>query len=109
MTDKEKLALFLETCDGDLEEIISNYIIKYRSEFDSTRLYCLAGIINQHLLKHIMADTKALEIAQERAIYLSNYLSGKMYSTEEAELANRPIQLKNAQAIVDAIASRKEV
>ena len=40
-------------------------------------------------------------VASERAYYLKTYLEGKMYTTRESAEKHLPVQIKNADAIID--------
>lgn len=108
MTDKDKLLELLKTVDGNLEDILPEYIARYGADFDTQRLYHIMQIIQEQLLCHIISDEHALKVSLERATYLSNYFKGNMYTTYEATLKHLPLQAQHADAIVNVITTGKD-
>ena len=106
MNDKEKLLKMIEHYNpanpNCFEEILFMYLDFYGNDFPASRLSSLIKNLNEYLYANIKDLETTKSIAYERAYYLKTYLSGDMWTTEEAARANLEPQIRNAQAIIDA-------
>lgn len=103
-TDKEKLLQLLEVIDrkASFEEIVLNYIEANKKDFHAYRFTELIQEITKHfLVPEIITLENVKAISKERALYLKTYLEGDMYTTKEAAIEHLPVQIKNAQKIID--------
>lgn len=110
MTDREKLLAFL---NGDnkldsIEEILKRYLYVCYDDVSALQLSEMMADINNALREKVRELNRTRRIANERARYLKNYLSGNMWTTEEAARANLQPQIDNAQAIIDACNNKYE-
>lgn len=99
MTDKERLLKYIENCpdcSSDLD-ILKMYIEK----FPASRLSNMINDLQNTLDYKINSLELANSVAKERATYLKAYLEGDMYTTKEAAIEHIPVQIKNAQEIID--------
>lgn len=109
MTDREKLMKLLDTYRLDsIESILSCFFSMYEDDISASRLNSIINDLNYYLKNKIEELTRATSVANERAIYLKLYLSGKMWKTEEDAKKNIQPQIDNAQAIIDACNQIKE-
>ena len=103
-SDKQKLMEYLEYCSDahSLEDIVTGYMEYCSHDFTAFRtLSFIARIIG--ILEYQVNDLEIARcIAKERATYLKTYLEGGMYTTEEAARKAIPVQIENAQAIINA-------
>ena len=88
----------IDTIDG----LLIAYLNTYRKDFSTTRLFKLIEDLNSYLGYRIGCLETVKYIANERATYLKNYLSGDMWLTEEEVKENIQPQIDIAQAIIDA-------
>ena len=107
MSDKQKLLEWIEKCCNDymsFEEIVDSYICSYAHEkdFSAYRINQLTLMLNKHLVNAFDKMEVAVRIAHERATYLTGYLEGKMYESEEAARQNVDKQIENAKAILES-------
>lgn len=103
-TDKEKLLRLLEVMDkkSSFEEIVLNYMEANKNDFCAYRYTDLIQEITKYfLVPEIVTLENVKAISKERAIYLKTYLEGDMYTTKEAAIEHLPVQIKNAQRIID--------
>lgn len=108
-SDKEKLQEILNRTDGSFENIVLSYMIKNQQDFDTERTIEFIEKINKNMLKPLIErDARAVRVAKERAGYLKTYLEGNMYTTKEAEEINKPAQINNAKAILNACDGKDE-
>ena len=104
LTDKEKMQKRLEWMgkNASFEEIIMNYIDANIKDFPA---YRITYLIKELLEYFMIPETQNLEniklISKERALYLKTYLEGNMYTTKEVAIEHIPVQIKNAQTIID--------
>lgn len=87
MTDKEKLLQILELFDDNvsIEAILTSYLWRYQKDFSVVRMKNIIDELNQnHFYPMIQRLEEIRFIANERASYLKYYLSGNMWTTEEA-------------------------
>ena len=102
MTNKEKMLAVLED-SYDFEDFVYKYLDAYHKEFSAGRLLTLTNTVNLHYVAPMILNLeRAVDISEERALYLKTYLEGKMYTTKEAAIKHIPVQIKNAEAILDA-------
>ena len=106
ITNKEKLLRYVESCSD------------YSSDLDIIKVY--VGALPATSLSYFISDLQNMlyykvnklefvsRVAKERALYLKTYLEGDMYTTKEAAIEAIPIQIKNAQKIMD-VCDGKEV
>lgn len=72
-------------------------------EFSTIRIQELIKSINEQILMPKLIKLENIQsISKERATYLKCYLEGDMYTTKEAAEQHLPVQIKNAEAIIDA-------
>ena len=103
MTDKEKMSRVLEYCDVSFEQIIFEYLASNHKDFSALRIHNLISDLNEDYLYPRISDLENAKcISRERAFYLKTYLEGDMYTTKEAAIAHIPVQIKNAEAIIEA-------
>lgn len=106
MTDKEKMKKLLDSYVDDrdsFERIICSYLYFYVNDFSATRLHDLIDTINDDFFKpYIDKLERANNVASERARYLKTYLEGNMYVDQGPVTEYDQIQLRNAEAIIDA-------
>ena len=105
MTDKEKLLKLLNNpnCPDSVEDIIANYLYINRKDFPAYRMHELVDMINHDFVYPMMDKLdNTRRVAKERALYLKTYLEGDMYTTKEAAIQHIPVQIKNAEAILEA-------
>lgn len=96
-SDKEKLLNILPLCDDNIEDIILEFIRKYPSDFPISRLADLIEKLQHFALRpRITKSEEALVTATERALYVKQYLEGRLYTTEEAAKNHIEIQRQNA-------------
>lgn len=108
-SDRGKLQEHLNRTDGSFENIVLSYMIKNQQDFDTERTLEFIEMINKNMLKHLIErDARAVRVAKERAGYLETYLEGNMYTTKEAEEINKPAQINNAKAILNACDGKDE-
>lgn len=99
IANKEKLLRYVESCSD------------YSSDLDIIKMYVgalpatsLSYFINdlQNMLDYKVNELEFVSrVARERALYLKTYLEGDMYTTKEAAIKHIPVQIKNAQEIID--------
>lgn len=103
MNDKEKMIKFINSHDGTFENLVVGYILSNYSDFPASRISRFTRLLNDGvLIDRIEEGERALKISKERASFLVRYLKGEMYTTEEAAKEHAPVQLNNAQSIIDA-------
>lgn len=109
MTDKEKLIerVMLLSESASFEDIIKDYLRTYKDDFSTIRLNQLILDINySHLSPKLVRNERIIELANERAFYLSLYLSGQMYKDEETAKEHLNLQVDHANAILKACKER---
>lgn len=100
MSDKEKLQSLLERCPDSFESIILTYLLTFTDDFSATRIRSLMSKIDQNVLQFkILGLEGAVKISSERATYVEEYLSGRMYTTEEAARENVGKQIEHVRRI----------
>lgn len=86
----------------DIAELIPEFIRENRDKFSVWSLYefvnnlsvrCLGPALKQQCL--------SMDLAHERAVYVKNYLDGKLYTTEKAAREALPIQQSNMNKILE--------
>ena len=88
-----------------IEDILCNYIA---NNFSVKELSNFIIKLQQILDFKVSELYKANRVSKERAGYIKKYLSGEMWTTEEAAKANVQPQINNAQAIIDACDGKSE-
>ena len=102
MTDREKLLKLLDTCKMDsMSAILDCYFDVYYDDYTASQIHGFIKNLNMYLGYKVENLDRAKYIAYERASYLKTYLSGDMWTTEEAARENLQPQIDNAQAIID--------
>lgn len=102
MTDKEKLLKIIEISPDRFESIVLNYITHHINDFDAIRVHNLINEINNSALLPMIVHLQfAKQVSWERALYLKTYLEGGMYTTKEAEIEARPLQVGHAEKIME--------
>ena len=104
LSDKEKLQKRLEWTDqnASFEEIIMNFIDANPEDFPAYRItYLMKELLEYFAIPKVKTLENIKAISRERALYLKTYLEGDMYTTKEAAIEAIPIQIKNAQRIMD--------
>ncbi len=102
MTEKDKMLNIIENYGVDSVEVfLLTYLDVYRKDFYATRLHNLIADLNDCLHDKINGLEIIKSVASERAYYLKTYLDGNMYTTKEAAEKHLPIQIKNAEAIIE--------
>lgn len=102
MTAKEKMLNIIENYGvGSFEDFIFTYMDVYYKEFSATRVNDLISHLVNYNSQLIMALDTIKSVASERAYYLKTYLEGKMYTTKEAAVEHLPVQIANAEAIIN--------
>ena len=84
------------------DDIVDSYIDLHREEFSAYRINKFSLMLNEHLVREIDNMEVATRVAHERATYLTGYLEGKMYESEEAARQNVDKQIENAKAILES-------
>lgn len=103
MTAKEKMLDIIEKYGvNSVEEFLFTYIDVYHKEFSASRINDLVASLSSYNNGLIEALEITKSVASERAYYLKTYLEGKMYTTKEAAIKHLPVQIKNAEAIIEA-------
>lgn len=103
MTDREKLLHLLNTYKMDsMKAILNCYFSTYYNDYSAEQIHGFIKDLNIYLGYKVEELDKARFVAYERATYLKSYLSGNMWSTEEAAKENVQPQIDNAQSIIDA-------
>lgn len=104
MSDKEKMLDIINRCEYDtVEDILFSYMRKYINDFSASRLINLVNGLNTEFIYERLRDLEhATCVSKEYAFYLKTYLEGNMYTSPEAAKEHLPIQIKNAQKIMDA-------
>ena len=103
MTDKEKLLGILGGFAVEsIEEILNCFLNIYGDDISITEMHSLLNIFNSHLEYKITHLERARFVANERAVYIKQYLKGQMWPDEETAKLHLQPQIDNAQAIIDA-------
>ena len=104
LTDYEKMKKALETL-GELasfEELAIYFMQVNFADFSSIRIQQFMDSVSKNVLHpKLIGLERVRAVSSERALYLKTYLDGDMYTTKEAAIEHIPIQVKNAQAIID--------
>lgn len=104
MTDKEKMQHILDTYSPEsYEQFICLYIIHFRKDFNDQRLLDLQNNINKCVYQYLIKSSYDIQIAKEKAQYVCLYLKGKMYKTKEDAIECLPLQIKNAEKVVEML------
>lgn len=102
MTTKEKMLNIIEKYGANsVEEFLFTYMDVYYKEFNASRINDLVASLASYNNELINALEIVKSVANERAFYLKTYLEGKMYTTKEAAIEHLPVQIKNAEAIIE--------
>lgn len=97
MSCKEKLISILPYCQDNLEDIILEYMRRFKEEFPISRIADLENSIHTFILRPKITKTEeAIATAAERSLYVMRYLDGSMYEDEEAAREHLDIQRANA-------------
>ena len=103
---KEKMQKLLNSTisnQDSMEDIILYYLAVNTKEFSATRVQKLINSINEQILMPKIIKLENIQhISKEKATYLKCYLEGDMYTTKEAAEQHLPVQIRNAEAIIDA-------
>lgn len=101
MTDKEKLLSILDLCPDNFEDIVLSYMHRFGNEFSAIRVRSLISRLDRDVLMlKILELEKTVQIANERAVWLNEYLSGRMYTTEEAAKECVDTQINHTKTIM---------
>lgn len=104
MTDREKFERVLKLCPSEnISTLFQYFLDMYAEELSFYTIKTLHKMINNSLEHRLEQTERALFVANERAVYLRNYLDGSMWADEELERLYRQPQVENAQAILDAV------
>lgn len=107
MTDTERLRRILDDgcCARYIESILRVFLREYGDDISASRVSHMIDMLNHSLAEKTERLENAQQIAVERANCIKIYLSGDMWSSEEAARANLQPQIENAQAIIDVCKS----
>ena len=109
MTDKEKLQSILNRYDGSFEEFLFFYMNENFKDFSASRIHNLIQTLNEDYLDEKIGQLEHIKyVAAERALYLKTYLEGNMYTTKETAIKHIPVQIENAQAIINACKNKED-
>lgn len=109
MSDKEKLLKILEHYDGSIEEILFYYLSVHFEEFSASRIHNLILSLNEDFLDEKIRQLENIKyVSAERALYLKTFLEGSMDTSKEETIKNIPVQIKNAQAIINACKNQED-
>jgi hypothetical protein len=79
-----------------LKDFVTLYMNSYEDNVSTKELMeIIEYLINRHLSPRTSNITLAIKIASEKVKYLSDYMNGRMYTTEDAARENFDIQLDN--------------
>lgn len=102
MTAKEKMLNIIENYGvSSIEDFLFTYMDVYYKEFSASRINNLITHLVKYNSELIIALDTIKSVASERAYYLKTYLEGKMYTTKEAAIEHLPVQIKNAEEIIN--------
>lgn len=108
MKDSEKMAAVIDDT-LTFEQMVYRYMRMYHKEFSATRINDMIKTLNDmYLTPTIASNEHAISISKERALYLKTYLSGDMYTTEEAAIKHLPLQLGHAEEIYKQCSGKGE-
>ena len=110
-TPVEKLK---ETIDGlnqyqqnlSFFDILQIHMYRYPGDFHASEMARIIRGMELELLIKINRLMGIAEVAEERATWLKAYLEGRMFTSEEAAREHLPMQVKNAEAILDKCKER---
>lgn len=99
MSSKEKLLQYVKQFSGFSSDL--DIIKMYLSTLPASSLSILISEL-QNMLDYKVNELEFVSrVAKERALYLKTYLEGGMYTTKEAAIEHLPVQIRNAQTIID--------
>lgn len=103
MTDKEKLLKVIDNCDDDIafEDIVKAYFEFFYRDFPISRLLCLIDEVHREIRHKTNYLESVCNQSKGYASYLKTYLEGNMYTTKEAAIEHLPVQIKNAEHIIE--------
>lgn len=109
MTDRQRIQFLLDKFEDatSLELIIHHYLLSYDNEITTDRLLSIRDNLNSTLDFRLKKLVEAVQVAQERSLYLSNYLEGNMYTEDADSDACRQVQLMNAKTLFETVAEVK--
>lgn len=110
-TAKEKLQETLHSLTQyqenlSFEDIIFLHMERNPKEFHAAELSRIIRRLDLELYCKIGHLMRAVDVSQEYATYLKLYLEGKIYNSEDVAKEALPLQISNAQEIIDVC--RKE-
>lgn len=96
------VSYLLKQKSEDLSELLPEFIKENRDKFSVWTLFELMNNINARCLgPALKQQCLGMDLAHERAVYVKNYLDGKLYTTEEAAREALPIQQSNMNKILE--------
>lgn len=87
-------------------DILLIHIERYPKDFHAAELSRIIKSLDLELYCKIGHLMRAVDVSQEYATYLKLYLEGKIYNSEDVAKEALPLQISNAQEIIDVC--RKE-
>ena len=106
LSSKEKLLQCVKQFSGFSSDL--DIIKMYLSTLPASSLSILISELQNMLDYKVNKLELVSRVTKERALYLKTYLEGDMYTTKEAAIEDIPIQIKNAQRIID-VCDGKEI
>ena len=104
-TDKQRIDFILNMLKDEItfKNFMYYYINKYGNDMSTDELLHIKDIIDSAINLRLKKLVDAVQIAQERSLYLSNYLEGNMYTEDADPDACRQAQLMNAKTLFDTV------
>lgn len=79
-----------------LKDFVTLYMNRYEDDVSTKELIeIIEYLINRHLAPRTSNITHAIKVATEKVKYLSDYMNGRMYTTEDVAKEHLDIQLDN--------------
>lgn len=98
-SSREKLLKYVESFPGFSSDL--DIIKMYLTTLSASSLSILISEL-QNMLDYKINELEFVSrVAKEKALYLKTYLKGDMYTTKEAAIKHIPVQIENAQKIID--------
>ena len=103
MSDKEKLLKYINEHDGSFEKLIFGYIRENKKDFPTSRIFSINKNLNEWFIGMWINQTESsMNVIKDHAGYLKSYLEGKMWTSRESAEENTPMQIQNAEIIINA-------
>lgn len=82
------------------DTILFEHIHRFPTDFNASYILHIIQTLSRALVLKVADLELIADVAEERATYLKKYLSGELYTSEEAAKAHLPIQLGHANDIL---------